>query len=468
MSWVAMGLRIGGNAIVTLLLAIKLPPADVAVILVLLTISNIFWFTDLGLTGLFARMFGYGFGGASPEGLIADLRGSATRSEAGGEPRWDTIRIIFDQHHIIFLAIAAVMFFVAGGIGVWTLLPQVAGLAHPADAWIGLAIVLGSTAFQMAGKAYGNFLLGANMVAVQKRYESVVNIVSSLGTIAVILFAPSISAVAFMLSGLPALTVIINRQLALAAFEGKLRQTPPQGFRRDITRAMWPQAWRMGTGIILGQIVFNTASLIVVRDVPATQAADFLFSLRLVRMLDTFSVTPFSVALPIIARLHYAGRKEEYDRHIERALLFTLPVLTVPGLILAVAGNPLLELAGAKVHLLAPAAWLALVLGYTFLRYGAVHLQIITVRNQILWHVANGATGALFLALLVILHGRMEPTIAYVSAFVAANLVAYAPYCVWHSYPWLSKAVRIRDALIISANTAALLALMLFYSYWSV
>ena len=60
-------------------------------------------------------------------------------------------------------------------------------------------------------------------------------------------------------------------------------------------------------------------------------------------------------------------------------------------------------------------------------RFGAMHLQLYSLTNHIVWHIANGVTGLLMIAIAWLIYPRLG---AY--AFPLAMLLAYIGfYCVY-------------------------------------
>lgn len=462
MSWLATAARIGGNGVLIFLITIKFDPAGIAVLFFLLTISNIYWMADLGLSPLFARLFAYGFGGASIDQLLHDLKYPEESGRGLGEADWHTIRTIFDMQQIFFGFIALLTLFAGGLVGTWLLLPQISRLAVPSAGWISWCVVLASSTLVLGGKTYANFLLGSDRIATQKRYESIVNAIAAFAGIVSVLISPDLVLVSIIYFGFPTISVLINRVIAFRVYHGRLACEGRVPFQRDIAVALWPQAWRMSVGILCGQIVLNFSSLIITRSADSLMAAQLLFSLRLVRIFDTFSATPTTVMLPTMARLYYQGLSKGFEKLVYRSVLFSLPIMAVPGLLIAFVGQPALQQIGSKIGLLPPPIWLLLVLGGTLMRYGAIHLQVVTVRNKVLWHIANGIAGLVFLTSLYVAMLFMEVGIAYVLAYFLGAILFYAPYSVVQSYRLLDDTTRYRDMFVAGTILGALTVVMLF------
>jgi O-antigen/teichoic acid export membrane protein len=249
------------------------------------------------------------------------------------------------------------------------------------------------------------------------------------------------------------LTVLTHRYFAFHLHEGKLNSTE-HVFRWDAKtwRILWPQAWRVSVGIFSIQIVLNFSSLLLVRSIDGARAAQLLFSLRFVRILDNFSTVPFYVYIPRMSRLRFEGRFREFWAIAERGMTVSLLVLGIPGIAIAILGPLILHAAGSKVSLVSAPVWLLLILGTLVMRYGALHLQLVTVANKVVWHVVASVSGLIFLCVLFFAISRLPPDFAYALAQLAAAAFFFAPYSLRHSYPVLDRQARRRDILIAGFN----------------
>ena len=62
-----------------------------------------------------------------------------------------------------------------------------------------------------------------------------------------------------------------------------------------------------------------------------------------------------------------------------------------------------------------------------------MHLQLFSMTNEIVWHIANGVAGAIVIAGSLLL---IKPYGAYGLAlsYLLSNIMFYAPYCMTRSY----------------------------------
>ena len=103
---------------------------------------------------------------------------------------------------------------------------------------------------------------------------------------------------------------------------------------------------------------------------------------------------------------------------------FSLSVIFI-----GIAGQPLLRLIGSNVTLVTEWIWIAMAFAWFFDRYGALHLQFYSITNDIIWHIANGITGILFISFSFIFASIMKMgVISFPIALIISDLVFFCWY----------------------------------------
>jgi uncharacterized membrane protein YdcZ (DUF606 family) len=80
-----------------------------------------------------------------------------------------------------------------------------------------------------------------------------------------------------------------------------------------------------------------------------------------------------------------------------------------------------------------PRIWSLIGIAYYLERYGGMHMQIYTLTNKVIWHIANGIHGVIFVCLSIFLFPKMQ-VIAFPLSLVLANLLFFCWYTAKHSY----------------------------------
>lgn len=462
LSWASIGIRLLGNTFLIVLISVRFSVQETAVWLMLITINNVFLAADLGISPLFARMFGYALGGATIEDMSAHI-GMRDVSRPKADANWPLIRDLFSQQRLFLSGLSIFILIVGGLIGSWSLYPLIRSMKHPVEGVGAWAIVLLSSAFILSGKCYADFLMGTDRVSLQKKWEAIFSSVAMVLALFSMLIVRDLLLLSVAYFVTPMVTVFVHRHFAFTLDGGKLRSDRPIfHVNREVWKTLWPQAWRIGIGIFFAQIVLNFSSVILARTVDAARAAQLLFSLRFIRILDNFSTVPFYVYIPRMSRLRFENRQKEFWRIAERGMLVSLMVLVIPGILIAFAAPYFLHAVHSKVSLVSPSVWLLLVLGTVILRYGALHTQLVTIGNKIIWHTANVSWGIAFIAFLLLGLSYWRVDVAYAVALLVSTIAIYTPYALMHSYPHLSAAEKLRDAGIAALGIGTVLSALLF------
>ena len=91
-----------------------------------------------------------------------------------------------------------------------------------------------------------------------------------------------------------------------------------------------------------------------------------------------------------------------------------------------------LEITGSQIKFVSQSFWCVMSLAFFAERVGALHIQLYSLTNHIVWHIANGVTGVLLIVLAVLLY-RWQGPIGLPLAMLAVNLTFYSVYAVRHS-----------------------------------
>ena len=95
--------------------------------------------------------------------------------------------------------------------------------------------------------------------------------------------------------------------------------------------------------------------------------------------------------------------------------------------------DSLLTFIRSNVEFLGMLMWSLLGFGMFFERFGAMHIQLYSITNHIIWHIANGITSIIMLVLSIVLYPLIG-VYAFPVAFIAGYLSFYAWYCSVYSY----------------------------------
>jgi hypothetical protein len=83
---------------------------------------------------------------------------------------------------------------------------------------------------------------------------------------------------------------------------------------------------------------------------------------------------------------------------------------------------------GSNIPFVDPKLWALIGLAFFVERFGAMHIQLYSISNKIVWHIANGITGGLYLLLALSTYKWLG-----VYSFPISMLVAYLLFYSWYT-----------------------------------
>jgi hypothetical protein len=149
--------------------------------------------------------------------------------------------------------------------------------------------------------------------------------------------------------------------------------------------------------------IIQSGGLVFAQILSAERLASFLLGLRLIGLVSEASRAPFYGKIPIFNRMFAEGNRDRLRAMIADAMRRAHVVYFFGVIGLCFLGPGALRLIGAKTPFPSRTLWLAL--GFAFLveRFGAMHVQVVSLSNRIIWHWANGISGIIAIAAAVLL-----------------------------------------------------------------
>lgn len=421
-TWGSLSVRLASVLVVLPVVLVRFAPPEVALWQLFTTIFMLALLLDFGLAPTFARLFAYARGGAT----LADmarihhdvLAGPRTSDPAVAASVMAALRWLYPRMAIGVTLVMALL----GTLG---LMNAVSQSQDTTAAWSAWALVLSTTGVAVWGSAYAAALQGMDKIAIMRRWDVAIG----LGQIA------SSSLVLLLGGELLALVAVYQAWVVVGALRNRwlLRRLHPELFAARpaplpaVMKVMWPPAWRSGLGVLLSQGVIQASGLVYSQLAPAAEVAAYLLALRLIMLISQFCQAPFYTKLPRMAELQAAGQQAQQLRMAQRGMRIAYWVFVAGALAGALAVEPLLHTIGSSTPFVPPGVWALLAMAFFAERFGAMHLQLYSLTNHIVWHIANGVTGVVMIVVAVVAYVRFG-----VYAFPTAMLFAYLSfYCVY-------------------------------------
>lgn len=426
-TWGSLGTRLLSVVLVLPLVLMKFSPEEVVIWQLFATLATLLLLLDFGLAPTFSRLLSYAKGGAS----LDDLQDMAsTRSRARSSENAETLSVVYGTLHWLYLRCGLVATALLCAGGTFALLKPMSALDDPSQAWLAWAWVAGTSLAAVWGQVFGSALQGLNQIAVMRRWE----ILTAIGQI-------SCSFLVLVLDGGLLALVISNqawlvfnalrlRRLLYATHPG-LRHAPRKP-EPTVMRVLWPAAWRSGIGMLMSNGVVQLSGVLYSQVAPAAEVAAYLLALRIMTVVTQFSAAPFYSKLPTLAEMHARGERQAQLQLAQRGMALSLWVY-VAGVVAVMWGLPwALRLTGSQIEFVSEAFWGVMSFAFLVERVGAMHIQLYSLTNHIVWHIANGVTGVLMIGLAVLFY-RWQGGIGLPLSMLVVNLAFYSTYAIRHS-----------------------------------
>jgi O-antigen/teichoic acid export membrane protein len=155
--------------------------------------------------------------------------------------------------------------------------------------------------------------------------------------------------------------------------------------------------------------------------------------MRLIMTISQFSQAPFYSKIPLLSRLYAEGNQDELVRLARRGMGISHWAYVLSFVGLGVFGAPVLRHIGSNASFPSQLLWSLMGFAFFLERYGAMHVQLYTTTNHIIWHIANGVSGVLYIVIGAGLFGSIG-VLAFPVGFLCGNLGFYSWYTASHAY----------------------------------
>jgi hypothetical protein len=428
-SWGSYGSRSLSMLVILPLLLVRLSTTEIAVWFLFMTIMGLQLLIEGGFGASFSRVIAYAMGGATK---IDDMR-DPSRKYADGRPNWDFVGQIVSTAHRVYLWLGIgwiALLFVFGTIAVNSLVSK---LEHPMYGWIAWTIVILTSGVRLYGAKYSVYLLGINEVAVLRRWEMITWLAIAPCSIIVLLSGGGILSLVAVMQFIVVTNVIINWKISRTVQNKQFQKLRGHPFQKKLFSRLWPTIWRSAVGVIMITGLVQLTAIFYAQVGTVQNVASYLLALNILRMLTQFSQAPFYSKLPLLARLRPGGGLRDQQILAARGMRLSHWTLVVGIIVVGVIGPFLVTLMDSNAAFVKGDLWVLMGLAAFMERHGAMHLQLYSTTNHIVWHIANGVTGAIYLIIVFPLYSFVGVYALPLTHFISIILF-YDWYCATKSY----------------------------------
>lgn len=427
-TWAATLARLLSMTVILPFVVWKFDAATAAVWLVFASIASLRALADFGFTTTFIRLTGYARSGVPIDGLLPGALDLHERNLDGSD---QVIAAVNTATQLLYRRLAIILGFTLLIAGSLAVAKPISFLENTSDGWAAWACVVIGTSSALYSGRYQAFLHGMDQVALHRRWEAAIHLAGLFINIVVVLTGGGLLELVAVSQAVLVVGMTINSRLCHRFSEFVTQSERKTAVR--VARAAWPAVWRSGIGITasLGavQIIGLTYAQLAA---PAGVAALFL-ALRLAQVINLLSQPPFYAHIPRMVHFWASGQREAFLCDAQNGMRNSLFLVAIGFSLAGYCVPVVLEALGSEVQFVNNEFWLLLSLAYFLERYGAMHIQLHSMNNVIVWHWANGISGTIFVIGNLLLYPHVG-TIALPIALLSSNSVFYIWFCAIKSF----------------------------------
>lgn len=426
MTWGSFFTRSLSLVIVLPLLLTRLSTEEIALWYLYMTIISFQMLADIGFAPTFSRVIAYAMGGAE----VDDLK--SPKDQNNGQANWNTIELICSTMRSVYTRLGLLWTMVLAVFGTMALIKPISLIQDVFSAWIAWGVILIVSTVTLRGNIYSAYLQGINQIALLRRWEAITSLGAIITSFIVLISGSSLLGLVIAHQGWQVLNILVNRWLSSLIENGRFKSFTIKK-NKKVFDAIWPSVWRSGIGHFMAYGLVQVSGVLYGQVGTAAGIASYLLALRLIQTVSQFSQAPFYSKLPIFAKYFAEDKKNELVALAKSGMRLSYWCYVAGFIILGIAGSPVLKFIGSNVDFPEKLLWSLLGLAFFIERYGAMHLQLYSITNNIIWHIANGISGIIYIIVCLMLF-KLVGVYAFPLGLVAGYLGFYSWYSAIHSY----------------------------------
>ena len=427
MTWGSFFSRSLSLIIVLPFILTRLSTEEIVLWYLYMTIISFQMLVDVGFSPTFSRVIAYAMGGAG----IDDIK--SPKDKNNGQTNWKTLELICSEMRVIYSRLGILWTMLLAVFGTLSLLKPISLVPNTFSAWIAWGVILVASTITLRGNIYSSYLQGINQIALLRRWEAITSIGAIVTSFLVLILGGGLLGLVLAHQVWQVFNILRNRWLSGVVEDGCFKNFDKGRKNKKVFDAVWPSAWRSGVGHFMTYGLIQASAVLYAQVGTAASVASYLLALRLIQTVSQFSQAPFYSKLPIFARLFAEDKKDKLVSLAKRGMGLSYWCYAAGFIGLGIAGEPLLKFIGSNADFPTHLLWSLLGLAFFVERYGAMHLQLYSTTNHIIWHIANGITGVIYIVVSFMLF-RLFDVYAFPLGLIAGYLGFYSWYSAIHSY----------------------------------
>jgi len=301
--------------------------------------------------------------------------------------------------------------------------------------WIVWTFTLIALPILIYGGKYSNILQGLNKIPLLRLWETFFNLFSSVFSIVILLVTKNVYFVVISLYCWSLLSVFRNYFIVR-----KIDLINSGTIDFSILKKMKPKlllnSLKSGTGVLMAQGITYSVAFFFANKLDPSSLTTYLVTSGIIINIRNFSQAPFYSKIPFFATLTANQNIQELKRCLKRSMFQVYLIFFTSSLLLYLLFWGYLERYSVS-FILDKKLWFILTLAFFLERYGAMHIQIYSLSNHILWHIHNGVSGVITIIFVIIIY-QYAPLYSYPLALLISCLLFYSIYGPYYSYKYLN------------------------------
>ncbi len=373
---------------------------DIVVWYLYFTIVSLQLLIDFGFLPTFSRLFSYAYSGLN----IDEIQNVKDNKIAKGQPNWISLEYLFVATKKIYAYLSILSFLMAITMGSYLVYEPISKSTDPQNAWLGWLIVITIASLNLYTNSFIALLNGMDKVALVQKWQMISSFFGVVASSIALLVSKSlllgISIFYFSYLG----NFFINMLLVKKYYKRPKVSLDQKLLSNLIKKTIFPTAWKSGLGIAMSLGIIQLSNIIVAKIESALNASSYMVALQIIRAISSFAQAPFYSRLPYFAQLYSKGHiKDLIELSIQR-VKYSLIVFIFMFFFIGIFGSYLLGILDSKTNFVDSTMWILIGLAFFLERVGAMNLQLYTLSNHIVWHIANGITGIIMIITAFLLY----------------------------------------------------------------
>lgn len=423
-TWGSLGVRMASVIVLLPVVLVRFPPEEVAVWQLMSVLFMLGLMLDFALAPTFTRLLSYARAGVptTEMGRPAPTP-AAVSANAGDAAAAESLGAVFGTMRWLYIRIALAMTLLLVVLGSWALMKPIGQMADGTEAWMAWGIVVVSFGFALWGGCFSATLQGMDNIAELRRWEMLFGLAQVATSVVVLVSGGGL--LALLAASQTWVVIGVARNFALLRRRHPRLSGAATGATPAVMTAAAGPAWRSLVGVLCSMGLIQMSAVYYGQVLPAGELAAYLLGLRLITMVSQFSQAPFYTKIPGMANAYGAGQTSVVLQSARVGMQRAHWAFVIGALSAAVAAPWVLTLVQSRTVFMPGPVFAVLAFAFWLERLGAMHIQLYSLTNHVVWHIANGATAIIVLTATVVLTSS-----AGMLAFPIAMLLGYAAfYC---------------------------------------